>query len=82
MPEQPEEFRYVYPSGARSFPFRAISIEDAVAFTQLQFCRKASKRTALGRLECLIGGAWQALPERVPARLARTRAAAAGALPW
>ena len=61
MTESPEEFRYIHPSGNRSYEFRAVSPDDAVSFVRLEFCPNASERTARSRLECRLGGRWMPL---------------------
>ena len=73
MVESPEEFRYTYPDGSSSFVFRAVSIDDAVAFARLHFCPNASERTARSRLRYLLSGAWSCVPANDDRRLDRMR---------
>jgi hypothetical protein len=61
MVESPEEFRYVFPSGATSFEFRAVSVPDAIAFTALHFCPGADETAIRARLQCRIGGEWTSI---------------------
>ena len=72
MSDAPEEFRYLYPSSAMSFVFRAVSIEDAVAYTRLHFCPNATERTAQHRLQCYVNGEWIRVQDYLATEAART----------